>query len=243
MTKDMTSGGRQAGFTFIETMLFLAVSGALAVGVLVSAGYAINVQRYRDATHSFVSYIQGVYNDTTNVKNDRQATLECTPSAGISDGGGQPLGTSDCTIVGRLLRTNDGITFTAAPVFARQDQVNASNEADALAQAQLFVDDTHIDSRAYVLEWGTRVSRPDGAPIGATSILVVRSPLNGAIRTFVANSTSVSPATMAASSALATDFLMCVDPQGLRVGERSGAVIYAGASSTSSVKQATGGGC
>lgn len=243
MTKDMSSVGRQAGFTFIETMLFLAVSGALAVGVLVSAGYAINVQRYRDATTSLTNYIQGAYSDTVNVKNDRQSTLECTPSSGIANGSGQPLGTSDCTIVGRLLRTDDGQTFTSTPVFARQDTVNASNDTDAFAQVQLFTDDTLIESPAYVLEWGTSATRPGGTPIGSTSILIVRSPLSGAIRTFVSSSTSVSPAVMAASSALAADFPICVDPQGLNIGELSGVVIHAEASSTSSVKQVTGGVC
>ena len=47
------------GFTIIEMMLFLAVSGAMAAGIMVGVGATVNAQRYRDATHSLVSFFQG----------------------------------------------------------------------------------------------------------------------------------------------------------------------------------------
>ena len=41
------------GFTIIEVMLFLAVSGVLAAGILATVGGTIGAQRYRDAVDSF----------------------------------------------------------------------------------------------------------------------------------------------------------------------------------------------
>ena len=42
------------GFTIIEVMLFLAVSGVLAAGILATVGGTIGAQRYRDAVDSFM---------------------------------------------------------------------------------------------------------------------------------------------------------------------------------------------
>ena len=48
------------GFTIIEVMLFLAITGLLAVGVLATVGNSINVQRYRDAVVTLQTEVQAV---------------------------------------------------------------------------------------------------------------------------------------------------------------------------------------
>ena len=49
---------KSKGFTIIEVMLFLAVTGALAVAILVGSGVAIGQQRYKDSVNSLQSFIQ-----------------------------------------------------------------------------------------------------------------------------------------------------------------------------------------
>jgi len=64
----------QGGFTVIEVMLFLAVTGLLAVGILVGSGVAIGQQRYRDSVNTLKSYIQQQYSEVTSVINNRAIT-------------------------------------------------------------------------------------------------------------------------------------------------------------------------
>lgn len=52
---------RRPGFTIIEVMLFLAISGFLLVGILVGTGSSIANQRYKDAVQDAVDAIRNAY--------------------------------------------------------------------------------------------------------------------------------------------------------------------------------------
>src|SRR4029450_12347478 len=93
----------QSGFTLIEVMLFLAVTGLLAMGILAGSGAAINQQRYRDSVNSLKSDIQQQYSEVTSVINSRGANWECNANGVISDTGGpagEARGRSDCVMLG-----------------------------------------------------------------------------------------------------------------------------------------------
>ena len=52
---------QRPGFTIIEVMLFLAISGFLLVGILVGTGSSIANQRYKDAVQDAVDAIRNAY--------------------------------------------------------------------------------------------------------------------------------------------------------------------------------------
>ena len=62
---------RSAGFTIIETMLVLAITGALVAAMFVGIGTSISIQRYRDAVTTFKDTLQEQYSALANVSNDR----------------------------------------------------------------------------------------------------------------------------------------------------------------------------
>lgn len=142
--------GRVAGFTVIETMLFLSVSGLLIVGVLVASGGVINAQRYRDANTSLLSFFQSEYDRVANVQNVRDDKVTCslgdtklTMSDSVSS-----RGTSECVILGRLIRTTDsGGSIRAQTVYSSQDLANMFSESgaqlngdvDAIRNSTIFV--------------------------------------------------------------------------------------------------------
>src|ERR1035437_3824051 len=98
------------GFTILETMLFLAITGLMVVAILVSTGSTINIQRYRDSVTSLKSYLQGQYSDVNNVRNEQRAiNLSCDSNAVTSETGGvkNSRGQADCIILGRLIKIDD----------------------------------------------------------------------------------------------------------------------------------------
>ena len=94
------------GFTVIETMLFLAVTGALAVGILVGSGVSIGQQRYRDSVNGLKSYIQQQYSEVSNVVNSRDKTWACDAQGNVVEVeqiSAEARGTSDCVVLGRFI--------------------------------------------------------------------------------------------------------------------------------------------
>ena len=107
-----------AGFTIIETMLFLAVSGALAVGLMAGMGAAIGAQQYRDSVQSYADFLRTQHSQVITVVNNRSSEDQCSLSAPES----QPRGRSSCVVVGRYITSTDttGEKYTARPIFALQ---------------------------------------------------------------------------------------------------------------------------
>lgn len=203
------------GFTIVEVMLFLAVTGLIMAVFLTGIGTSLNRERYRDATSSFHDYIQGQYNLVANVSNNRNDNEACSSSGIEIDGGGQGRGTSDCTIVGRILHaSNDGQLITSAQVYATQDTFSGATDEEVLAAARL------ISSPAveeYVVEWGAKLVQPspNNAVPSTFTILIVRMPNSGVIRTFTSQSANLSPVEMISQITPAEGFKTCVDSNGL----------------------------
>lgn len=245
--------GRVAGFTVIETMLFLSVSGLLIVGVLVASGGVINAQRYRDANTSLLSFFQSEYDRVANVQNVRDDKITCslgdtklTMSDSVSS-----RGTSECVILGRLIRTTDsGGSIRAQTVYSSQDLANMFSESgaqlngdvDAIRNSTIFVDNDLGESYTYSSEWGTRLVRPKTTDPDSWQMLIIRSPASGAIRTYVSDDQSLSLDALVDSSH-ETERLMCLDSRGLVMTGNRGVMFSAGASGAAGVKLLGDGQC
>lgn len=221
------------GFTIIEVMLFLAISGALTVAVLVGAGASISQQRYRDSVNSLSTFLQQQYSEVASVRNDRDAQWTCG-GAGVlaAPSGGTSRGTTDCSVLGKIIRLDDTRAIVRT-VIGRAANPSGTNDIDALRSANLTL---HSDSQNYPVEWGAKMQRVSGAPT-ATTIMIVRSPETGAIRTFI-NETSltVTPAAMVTPANLQTGTHICMDSDGMFGGKRFDVEFVANASSPAGVK-------
>lgn len=237
------SGVSRAGFTIIESMLFLAISGLLIVGVIAGAGVSINVNRYKDATTSLDSYLQGQYDRTTNVQNDRNNQLGCSAGV-ITESGNQARGTSTCTVIGRFISvTNDGTALQSQPVYAGTDGSKSNDDLTALVNSSLFLSNGAESPESYTLEWGTKLVVPlSNTPLQAMKLLIVRSPSSGTIRTFVATDGTTDPAQFLKDQ-YRQDALFCIDQSGLAAIPRRGSFVIKDATNSSGVKMATEGTC
>jgi len=236
------SGASRAGFTIIESMLFLAISGLMIVGVIAGAGVSINVNRYKDSTTSLDAYLQGQYDKAINVQNDRNNQLGCAAGA-ITDNGNEARGTSACMIIGRFISvTNGGTTLESQTVYAAKDGSQSNNDLAALTNSSLFLSSGAEAPESYTLEWGTKLVTPKfNTPLESMKLLIVRSPSSGTIRTFVADGLS-NPVEFLKDQ-YRQDALFCVDQSGLAAIPRRGSLVVKDASNSSGVKMATEGTC
>lgn len=179
---------KQTGFTIIEVMLFLAVTGLLAVGILVGSGVAISQQRYRDSVNSLRSYIQQQYSEVANVVNSRDKAWTCDTAGGVAPsdvGGGEFRGTSDCVVLGRYVNIDStGTKLTASNVIGYRTAGAAAGTSDIDEIKTYNLGISPIDQDSSEVNWGAQVVKKDNTSPMPFSILIIRSPLSGAIFTF-----------------------------------------------------------
>lgn len=215
---------RHNGFTIIELMLVLAISGSLVAVIMVGSSAAINQQRYRDSVTSLKSFIQNQYDQVSNTLNDRAGTEGCTTNATI-DATPELRGTSDCVIIGRLVTmAANGADLTAVDVVGyRASGVVVPPATTDLAELQTYklgVSSANIDSNT--VAWGAKVVSPNTTNAYSFSMLIIRSPQSGSIMTFTAPGAPPAGGPLAlvtaANNGVASD--LCVNPGGFSLAKR-----------------------
>lgn len=178
----------QNGFTIIETMLFLAVTGMLAAAILVGSGLAIGQQRYRDSVNSVKSYVQQQYSEVTNVINSRDKAWTCDANGNVvqTPTNGEARGTSNCVLLGRLITVDDtGTKLTASNVigYKAPGAATAATDIDELT-TNYKLTASPIDQDITDVSWGAQLVKPQSTTPMPLSMLIIRSPISGATMTF-----------------------------------------------------------
>lgn len=214
------------GFTIIEVMLFLAITGALAVAILVGSGVSIGQQRYRDSVNSLQSFIQDQYSEVANVVNDRDQSWTCDSTAAVTQnslGNGQPRGTSDCVILGRLITIDSTGTQLTATNVVGYPVPNAPIATSDLQEVQsdYTLGVSPINPETVSVDWGAQVVKPKTTTPMPMSMLIIRSPLSGSIIGFTSQGTQISLSNLVTAANMSQTQDLCVnaDP-GSFVGKR-----------------------
>lgn len=228
------------GFTIIEVVLFLAITSLMIVGVIVSSGSSVNQQRYKDTVYSLESNLQGQYSETLNTRNTISTNLTCGSDASVTFDGSSKRGQTDCVLLGRYVTVSgDGKNIEVYPVVGYQNSVPLDSSDLAVFQSYAMKTlATH--SETYALEWGATMQSA-GPPVATASftLLILRSPASGVIRTFVSqsNNASITNAALVNSDSLARNLLICIDSGDMLSGKnRMGVKVNAGASTSNGVE-------
>lgn len=241
------------GFTIIETMLVLAITGVLIAGLLVGIGSSIGVQRYRDSVGTLKALIQTQYAELEDVTNSRDANWSCGSSATPVQGGGVIApGQSDCVVLGRYVSINDTDITTATIIGFELSQATAVDDITAIRNNYTLGISTNTVAES-TLEWGAQIAWPvsgggfrSPTTPRSISILLLRSPVSGTSYTFTADTAVTIDAV---SSDVLKDMMIagttvpgqgqrtiCVDPNGVNVPEKLAVYISSGASSADAIQ-------
>ncbi|MEO5499501.1 MAG: prepilin-type N-terminal cleavage/methylation domain-containing protein [Candidatus Saccharimonadales bacterium] len=202
---------RQKGFTIIEVMLFLAISGGLFFVVMRSTAGTISNVRNDDARESTLSYLQRQYNNvaTNNVgrplKPGERVTCSATKGQDITVSSvATAAGSSDtCVVLGvEIVTTSNPNGFRSYPVLGYANPAEGINSTDSLRKANPVtwryanqkIPGPDIDRAVsnYTIPWGSRITDtrmmqiPYGDPFFQTkwfftSIAFLRNPLSGSV--------------------------------------------------------------
>lgn len=246
---------KDSGFTIIETMLFLSITGLMMAGFMFGSSRSINSQRYKDSVNSFQAIIQQQYSDVSNTINNRDNTWECSSDGVLTDVlAGDIKGQSNCVILGKLIRTvgSDGKKIRindvigSIPLLPDSDQEAPTTGLDDI---NIFRKDngaslpegygvylSTINEQEYDISWGASLSDQAGDPL-EFSILIARSPISGSIRSFYTDTyVPDSDISGVISGVLDNDKIICVNSNDLFFGKTIAIKIVAGASNASGVE-------
>lgn len=223
-------GTKARGFTIIETMLVLAITGALAVAILVGTGLAISQQRYRDTLNSMSARLQDQYGATMNVTNTH-GDVKCsvvdtnylTVSTSSVPNTSPYVGQADCMIIGRYFDvTNGGKNITISNVLAQAKGTNVVAPDITTDLTSNYAIGLDPNGETDTVPWGDALHL-NGNPATPANfgMLIVRSPSSGLMMTYAKASAApigdhngerdVRSLINAANTA---ELSVCVDPQG-----------------------------
>jgi len=139
----MISGSKPKGFTIVETMIFLAVSGAILVSAMALISGSQNKAQFKVAMNDAQQEITKVINNVVNGYYPSTATQTCSANGNALkfSGGSLDKGTNkDCSFIGRVIQFTNGNTFKVYSVAglrqtndARKNEVSNMTEAKATA--------------------------------------------------------------------------------------------------------------
>lgn len=182
------------GFTIIEVMLVLAVSGLLLIGVLGGTYTNIATQRYNDSVRSFAEFLRQTYSEVLSPE-----------SIGNGNENSLSVGNSDTNaIYGKVLvfglededkvkqSKQDDTVYTATLVGNVKVSDKSSDFVTDLknANARLFCGSTNPATGAslesslatYIPLWQAKIQNTAGEQFTGT-LIIARSPSSGAVRT------------------------------------------------------------
>lgn len=237
---------RQQGFTIIEVVLFLAISGLLVVLLMTGWTVRINTERYRDSVVTLQSFLQQQYNLVYNVENDRGNDLACDNQARVQAGSSEK-GQTNCVLLGRFITiqaSSNDTNITVSPVVGLDTAPDDSDAGKTLPE--LFLDPYRVKTVSqniglseteFAIPWGATV-------VGGRdmTIAILRDPQTGIAHTYSTGSevALTNLLRQAESINIEEERRVCLDPGAPFSGEQMAVVIRAKASSQSAVETEAG---
>lgn len=229
------------GFTLIEIILFLAITSLMLMGILASSGSSVSRQRYTDTAYSLQSSIQDLYTETLNTRNTTSTNITCQTdgSVGYGGAGSVPRGQTKCVVLGKYLTSSDdGKTLISYSVVGyQQSSPAAPDDLSVLQSYNMKTLPASIDQES--MQWGVAMQK--ASPVGSPrfTLLILRAPTSGVVRTFVneINSSAITKDLIVNTTAMQKNLVICLDANDLtNIGGRLGVRVLAGASSASGVE-------
>lgn len=192
------------GFTIIELMLFLGITGAIFAALMIGVNNNVTQQHYKESVQNYASLLQHQYSEVANTRVERDDNLRCgldvsgnviiTQITGNGDLPGAPSTDPACVILGRAVQVeqleggsvgpaDDGTIVHTYPVIGLEpDGVTSLSDLETLVAYNPSITD-QFNATSTEVEWNSSLRLEDGQ-FSEASFLILRSPASGLIRVF-----------------------------------------------------------
>lgn len=191
----------QRGFTIIETMLFVAITGALLITLLAGTAVSIQRQRYSDSVNSTQSFFQQQYNEVLNVVNSRQGQEACDSAENLvrpaTGAAAEAPGASRCIVMGKAIEVPtsdaDKNSLTTYMIVGNEPAtVDSDASDDEIIRSYRPALVRLVGSTKYQIPWdaqivGTTQDNAERTPVNR--LLLIRSPKSGVTYSYSYNAT------------------------------------------------------
>ena len=185
----------ERGFTVIELMLFLAISGLLLVSLMIGVGNNITQQRYRDEVASFKALLQDQYAEVLTPQNT-DLQISCKDPSSSVPPTVSVRGTTKCVLLGKVIEiqntsASDPSSVKISNAIGYESSIlnDNTNDIDALTAYKPTV--STYDQQTERLNVGVRNTIAPACSGGSTPpswvILILRSPVSGLTKVFLSN--------------------------------------------------------
>lgn len=204
----MVKTGGQQGFTLIEILLFLAITGLLFLIGFFGTGAQVRQVRFNDSMRGLHSYLQKQYNLVATGANPRQVNATCTGGGtlgtpptfgtGAATAGDTAGDAGDCVLLGRLVKFDPGTSnMTAYYVVGQRvstEQLTGNDMTDLANSGPTLSPQA---AEPYQINWGATFYQPSSgvASNQTQAFAYLRSPSTGRIITFAFSGAAVTATT------------------------------------------------
>jgi predicted nucleotidyltransferase len=179
---------KEGGFTVIELMLFLGITGALFAALMVGVSSNIIQQQYKDTVSTYANFLQNQYSEVLNTRNERDYNWNCKPDGSVAPSvgvdNGEARGTTPCVLLGRYIQVNEKgkVVHTGSVVGREPSSSSATSDIDVLKSYSPQITNFEVADNSFDIN--TVLQRPN-KEVSTMSALILRSPVSGLIRVFV----------------------------------------------------------
>ena len=178
--KNMSNSvGKKEGFTIIEVMLFLALTGLVFAGVVGGTNGNIAKERYRDSVQDVANQLKTIYSDVRNVKIPEHDENVCQlenyawhmshPGETVE----RKRGRSVCAVYGRLVSIfsdGQGETHIQSAVVYGNDYLDLSQKIQTASVTPTYLDSDIWPGDAYYLNGQDKNGDKNKQPVDLSSL-------------------------------------------------------------------------
>ena len=200
------------GFTIIETLLVISITTLLFVGIIVTFSPLIASHRYEDSVNQLTEYFRSVYSSVESTQINRNTYADrsrCTIYGDVRSVTDSAAGRTNCSVYGKIIffdNTDENTRLISYDLIG--DAVDHDNPANSATNSKCNSGDTLLTalcnisldyrisdtettaSDQYSLPWGGKIETTSAGVNYNSAIMIVRSPSDNTIHTFVISDAS-----------------------------------------------------